>query len=63
MSWNQRIQHALQQRDKQHLRRRRVSLDSPQQAMVEINGQQLINFCSNDYLGLACEGGEALAQE
>lgn len=62
MSWNQRIHQALVQRNEQHLLRRRVSLDSPQQAEVEIDGQRLINFCSNDYLGLACEGGNALAK-
>lgn len=62
MSWNQRIHQALQQRNEQHLLRRRVSLDSPQRAEVEIDGQRLINFCSNDYLGLACEGGDALAK-
>ena len=62
MSWNQRIHQALEQRNEQHLLRRRVSLDSPQQAEVEIDGQRLINFCSNDYLGLACEGGDALAK-
>lgn len=33
-------------------RRRRV-LDSPQGAIIEMDGRKLVNFCSNDYLGLA----------
>lgn len=61
MSWTNRIQHALQQRQQQHLLRQRQTLNSAQGAVVELNGQTLINFCSNDYLGLAAEGGQALA--
>ena len=61
MSWTNRIQHALQQRQQQHLLRQRQTLNSAQGAVVELNGQRLINFCSNDYLGLAAEGGYALA--
>ena len=61
MSWTNRIQHALQQRQQQHLLRQRQTLNSAQGAVVELNGQSLINFCSNDYLGLAAEGGYALA--
>lgn len=36
-----------------HLFRTRLTLDGPQSARVESNGRQLLNFCSNDYLGLA----------
>ena len=61
MSWTNRIQHALQQRQQQHLLRQRQTLNSAQGAVVELNGQSLINFCSNDYLGLAAKGGHALA--
>jgi 8-amino-7-oxononanoate synthase len=35
-----------------HYRRRRV-LDSPQGSRIQLNGKSLLNFCSNDYLGLA----------
>ena len=62
MSWNQRIHQALEQRNERHLLRRRVSLETPQHAEVKLDGQRLINFCSNDYLGLASEGGDALAK-
>lgn len=61
MSWNHRIHQALQQRQQQHLLRQRQTLNSAQGPVVTLNGNQLINFCSNDYLGLAGEGGSALA--
>ena len=38
-----------------HLERRRLLLDGTQGAHVEINGQRVISFCSNDYLGLAAD--------
>lgn len=37
----------------QQLYRRRRTLDSAQGRHVVVDGQQFINFCSNDYLGLA----------
>lgn len=43
----------LQERQQQHLYRRRRVLESPQAAQVQLDGQTLVNFCSNDYLGLA----------
>ncbi|MEZ5510235.1 MAG: 8-amino-7-oxononanoate synthase [Gammaproteobacteria bacterium] len=43
----------LQERQQQHLYRRRRVLESPQTAQIQVDGQTLVNFCSNDYLGLA----------
>lgn len=38
-----------------HLERRRLLLEGAQGAHIEINGQRVISFCSNDYLGLAAD--------
>ena len=53
MSYQDRWQQRLQQRRQQGLYRRRQVVDSAQAAVVETGDRQLINFCSNDYLGLA----------
>lgn len=37
----------------QGLYRSRRVIESPQGAIVQCNGKELLNFCSNDYLGLA----------
>ncbi len=47
------LQNLLQQRQQAHLYRTRLVHDSPQTPVLTINGQQILNFCSNDYLGLA----------
>jgi 8-amino-7-oxononanoate synthase len=44
---------ALLARKKAHLYRQRRTLESPQGAEVQVDGQRYLNFCSNDYLGLA----------
>lgn len=62
MTWNQRIQTALQQRQAAHQWRQPVTVDSPQSTVVDVDGQRLINFCSNDYLGLANAAGDDLAR-
>ncbi|MBL4798432.1 MAG: 8-amino-7-oxononanoate synthase [Oleispira sp.] len=53
MSWQQRIQQAIQQRKEDNLWRQRISVASPQGSRIVVDGQSLLNFSSNDYLGLA----------
>lgn len=43
----------LAQLKQQGLYRSRRIVDSPQGVLLKVNGKQVINFCSNDYLGLA----------
>lgn len=47
------LQAALDRRRQQHLYRQRVNVASRCGSALEVNGQSLLNFCSNDYLGLA----------
>lgn len=44
---------ALAERRDQHLLRKRRRLQGPQQPHVRVDGRPALNFCSNDYLGLA----------
>ena len=50
-----RLQDGLAALKADHLERRRRLLDGAQGAHVTINGQRVISFCSNDYLGLAAD--------
>jgi 8-amino-7-oxononanoate synthase len=43
----------LARRRQDDLYRQRLTLESPQGALVRIDGREYLNFCSNDYLGLA----------
>lgn len=56
MSWLEsqaRLALQLQERKQQSLYRSRRVIDSAQDVMLSVNGKQVLNFCSNDYLGLA----------
>ncbi len=53
MSLEQRLQQALDQRRQQDLYRSRLTVASAQDRQIAIADKQLLNFCSNDYLGLA----------
>lgn len=47
------LEETLARRQADGLYRRRVTLESPQGAEVVVAGRKRVNFCSNDYLGLA----------
>src|SRR5690554_4792869 len=48
-----RIEDALQQLDDAGLLTRIRTIESPMDARVTIEGRSLLNFCANNYLGLA----------
>jgi len=50
-----RLQQGLAALQADHIERRRRLLDGTQGAHVTIDGQRVISFCSNDYLGLAAD--------
>lgn len=50
---NNNLRSALEQRQAQHLYRSRQIIGSPQGAEIRIDKKKFVNFCSNDYLGLA----------
>jgi 8-amino-7-oxononanoate synthase len=50
-----RLQQGLAALEADHLERKRLLLDGTQGTHVTINGQRVISFCSNDYLGLAAD--------
>src|SRR4051812_40819327 len=52
LSW---IDAALSDLEQQNLRRHHTTRSSPQFARITIDGRDLINFGSNDYLGLASD--------
>jgi len=47
------IQAFLKEKQQQHLYRKTHISESPQQTHMQINGEKLLTYCSNDYLGLA----------
>lgn len=53
MSLNDRLHEALKAREAAGLKRQRHTLNSAQHSIIDLAGQRLTNFCSNDYLGLA----------
>ena len=52
-NFRDKLETKLELRKQQNLFRKRNTLASRQGPVVEIDGHDLINFCSNDYLGLA----------
>ena len=61
LSW---IDDELAELDRASLRRRLAAREGPQSARLVIDGRELINFGSNDYLGLAADPrlGQAVAE-
>ncbi len=55
MSWAADLATRLQTLERRQMYRRRRRLDSAQGREVIVDGRRLLNFCSNDYLGLAAD--------
>ena len=52
-NFRHKLEKKLELRKQQNLFRKRITLASRQGPTIKIDGHHLINFCSNDYLGLA----------
>lgn len=53
MPWRNELCSEHENRKQDQLWRQRSAISSPQGVQVSIDGEQFLNFCSNDYLGLA----------
>ena len=53
--FNQQLKQRLADREANHLYRQRKIMETPQGIEVIVDGKSYINFCSNDYLGLASD--------
>ncbi|WP_075185046.1 8-amino-7-oxononanoate synthase [Teredinibacter haidensis] len=53
MNFEQFLAQKLDERKAQHRYRTRKVVESPQDTVIREGGRELLNFCSNDYLGLA----------
>ena len=53
--FNQQLSQRLAERKANHLYRQRKIMETPQGVEVIVDGKPYLNFCSNDYLGLANE--------
>ena len=51
--FTERLDAALAQRRQQDLYRQRLTLETAQGPVIRLQGREYLNFCSNDYLGLA----------
>lgn len=58
-----RLQQGLAQLKTDELLRTRLLLGSPQGVHVQVNGREVVSFCSNDYLGLASDPALVAAAE
>ncbi|MDR2213713.1 MAG: 8-amino-7-oxononanoate synthase [Pseudomonadales bacterium] len=52
-AFNERLQAQLDARRAARLYRERREVQSPQGTLLRVDGRELLNFCGNDYLGLA----------
>jgi 8-amino-7-oxononanoate synthase len=52
-AFSRRLSDTLDRRSREGLYRRRLTVESPQGPVVRLDGREYLNFCSNDYLGLA----------
>jgi len=53
MPWRDELSSDHEERKREQLWRQRSAITSPQGVEVSVDGKQFLNFCSNDYLGLA----------